>query len=63
MLPEEIPLASAESFYFSGNRDLEKEGIRCVSEIRKNSESKDDTLKIISTLLKLPGFIFKLIIA
>jgi len=32
---------------------------KIVAEIRKSKESKDDTLKIISSLLKLPGFIFK----
>ena len=32
---------------------------KIVAEIRKSKESKDDTIKIISTLLKLPGFVFK----
>jgi len=31
---------------------------KMVAEIRKSKESKDDTIKIISNLLKLPGFIF-----
>jgi len=36
---------------------------KIVAEIRKSKESKDDTLKIISSLLKLPGFIFKAVCA
>lgn len=36
---------------------------KMVAEIRKSKESKDDTLKIIAGLLKLPGFIFKPIVA
>lgn len=36
---------------------------KMVAEIRKDKESKDDTVKIVSALLKLPGFIFKPIIA
>lgn len=36
---------------------------KMVAEIRKSKESKDDTLKIIAALLKLPGFIFKPVVA
>ena len=35
---------------------------KTISEIRKSDTSKDDTLKIISSLLKLPGFLFNIII-
>ena len=36
---------------------------KIVAEIRKSKESKDDTLKIISSILKLPGFLFRPVIA
>lgn len=36
---------------------------KMVAEIRKSRDSKDDTIKIISNLLKLPGFIFTFVTA